>query len=124
LFAQVRTLWWARRYRDAAAGRSARDPQELAQQAPDVIAKLERGEAVLSALKLTRSRNGLYLSALLATDVTKFTSLLFVDAEKAVLAGIGYPKAGEKVFVLKDVLSRKKQLMPMIFELMEKARES
>jgi len=85
---------------------------------------LERGEAVLSALKLTRSRNGLYLSALLATDVTKFTSLLFVDAEKAVLAGIGYPKAGEKVFVLKDVLSRKKQLMPMIFELMEKARES
>ena len=84
---------------------------------------LERSEAVLSALKLTRSRNALYLSALLATDVTKFTSLLFVDAEKAVLAGIGYPKAGEKVFVLKDVLSRKKQLMPMIFELLEKAKE-
>jgi hypothetical protein len=46
-----------------------------------------------------------------------------VDADKALLARIGYPKAGDGVYVLKDILSRKWQLMPTVFELMKKAKE-
>jgi manganese-dependent inorganic pyrophosphatase len=84
---------------------------------------LARGESVLGALKLLRSQKNYYLAALLATDVTKFTSLLFVDSEKPILTSIAYPKAAERVFILHDVLSRKKQLMPMLFELVEKAKE-
>jgi manganese-dependent inorganic pyrophosphatase len=84
---------------------------------------LDRSEGIVSALKALRAKNGLYLSSLMATDVTKLTSLLFVDADRAFLALIGYPKARDGVYVLKDVLSRKKQLMPTILELMEKAKE-
>jgi len=46
-----------------------------------------------------------------------------VDADKALLANISYPKAGEGVYIFKDILSRKKQHMPTVFELMKKAKE-
>jgi manganese-dependent inorganic pyrophosphatase len=82
---------------------------------------LERAEAILSALMALRTQKDSYLAALMATDVTRLTSLLFLDAEKGLMSLVGYPKASEGVFVLKDVLSRKKQLMPTLLELVEKA---
>jgi manganese-dependent inorganic pyrophosphatase len=84
---------------------------------------LDRTDGIVSALKALRAQKGLFLCALMATDVTRLTSLLFLDADKALTALVGYPKASEGVFVLKDVLSRKKQLMPTILELVEKAKE-
>ncbi len=59
----------------------------------------------------------------MVTDITELTSLLLIDADKEFLSLVGYPKAEAGVFVLKDVLSRKKQLMPALFELVEKAEE-
>jgi manganese-dependent inorganic pyrophosphatase len=53
--------------------------------------------------------------------VTELVSLLFVVADKDFLALVSYPSDGEGVYVLRDMLSRKKQLMPAIFEIMEKA---
>jgi manganese-dependent inorganic pyrophosphatase len=84
---------------------------------------LERADAIVSALKVIRAQKGFYLSALMATDVTKLTSLLFLDADRHLASLVGYPKEGEGVFVLKDVLSRKKQLMPTLLELVERAKE-
>ncbi|HOH81248.1 MAG TPA: putative manganese-dependent inorganic diphosphatase [Methanoregulaceae archaeon] len=84
---------------------------------------LGRTESITSALRSLREQRGLYLAALIATDITNFTSLLFVDADKSLYVHIGYPKIGEGVYVLRDILSRKKQLMPTILELMKKAKE-
>ncbi|MEN6474500.1 MAG: putative manganese-dependent inorganic diphosphatase [Syntrophaceae bacterium] len=84
---------------------------------------LERAETILSALATNRDQKGLYLAALIATDVTKLTSLLFVDADKNFLSQITYPKISQGIYTLKDMLSRKKQLMPTLFELMKKAKE-
>jgi manganese-dependent inorganic pyrophosphatase len=85
---------------------------------------MERREEILAGLAALRKEKGYYLSALMVTDVTELTSLLFVDADKDFLALVGYPRAEAGVYVLKDILSRKKQLMPAIFELVEKAKES
>ena len=80
---------------------------------------LERREEMLAGLASLRVENGYYLSALMVTDITELTSLLFIDAPREFLALVGYPKLENGVYVLKDILSRKKQLMPAIFELVE-----
>jgi manganese-dependent inorganic pyrophosphatase len=46
-----------------------------------------------------------------------------IDAEREVMHLIGYPRSEAGIYVLKDILSRKKQLMPAIIELVEKATE-
>jgi len=84
---------------------------------------LERREEFLAGLASLRAEKGYYLAALMVTDVTELTSLLFVEADKDFLSLLGYPKVEAGVYVLKDILSRKKQLMPAIFELVEKAKE-
>lgn len=61
---------------------------------------LKRSEEVISALQSLRARSGLYLAALIATDVTRLSSLLFIDADRELIAHIGYPKASEGVYVL------------------------
>jgi manganese-dependent inorganic pyrophosphatase len=84
---------------------------------------MERREEMLAELAALRAEKGYYLAALMVTDVTELTSLLVIDADKDFLSLVGYPKDEEGVYVLKDILSRKKQLMPAIFELVEKAKE-
>jgi manganese-dependent inorganic pyrophosphatase len=87
----------------------------------DTALVMEKRGEILAALAGIKSEKGYYLSALMVTDVTELVSLLFVVAEKDFLALVGYPAEGDGVYVLKDMLSRKKQLMPAIFEIMEKA---
>jgi len=84
---------------------------------------LGRREEILEGLRALRGAEGCYLAALLATDITELTSLLFIDADKELLHFVGYPRLEAGVYVLKDILSRKKQLMPALFELVEKATE-
>ncbi len=82
-----------------------------------------RSAEILDALKALRAEGGFYLSALMVTDVTKLTSILLVDGEKDFVSLVSYPRLQGGVFMLNDVLSRKKQLMPAIFEMVEKAVE-
>jgi manganese-dependent inorganic pyrophosphatase len=84
---------------------------------------LDRREDILAALRALRAEKGYYLSALMVTDITKLTSVLIVDGENEFVDLVTYPRLDSGIFVLKDVLSRKKQLMPTIFELVEKAVE-
>ena len=84
---------------------------------------IERADSIRVALRALRAEGGYYLSTLMVTDITELTSILIVEAEKDFIALLGYPKIGQNVYVLKDVLSRKKQLMPAILELVEKAIE-
>lgn len=83
---------------------------------------LERGDEVLAELATLRARGGHFFSALMVTDITELSSLLFVDGDKELVSLLRYPRLEDRVFELKDVLSRKKQLVPLLTELTEKAR--
>jgi manganese-dependent inorganic pyrophosphatase len=87
----------------------------------DTAEIMERRAEIAQGLAHLRREGGYYLSAIMVTDITELTSLLLIDADREFLSLVGYPKAEPGVYVLKDILSRKKQLMPALFELVEKA---
>jgi manganese-dependent inorganic pyrophosphatase len=78
-----------------------------------------RKDEILSALETLRSSK-FYFSALLVTDVTTLDSLLFVSGEKHFTAGLTFPRREQEIFILKGIVSRKKQLVPLLTELLEK----
>jgi len=84
---------------------------------------MERKTEILGALAKVRAGGGFYLSAIMVTDITALTSLLLIDGAREAISLIGYPRSEAGIFILKDILSRKKQLMPALFELVERAVE-
>ncbi|MDR0556346.1 MAG: inorganic diphosphatase, partial [Treponema sp.] len=80
-----------------------------------------RRSEIVAALEQVRAEKAHLFSALLSTDVTVLDSLLFVSGKKAFTSHINFPVTGEGAYVLKEVVSRKKQLMPLLAELVEKA---
>ncbi|MDR0586478.1 MAG: putative manganese-dependent inorganic diphosphatase [Treponema sp.] len=78
-----------------------------------------RKDEILSALETLRNAK-FYFSALLVTDVTALDSLLFVSGEKSFTAGLNFPRREQEIFILKGIVSRKKQLVPLLTELLEK----
>ena len=77
---------------------------------------------VLAALENYRSRRGYYISALLVTDVVKQDSLLLVAGDPAFLESIDYPEIEPGVHELKDVVSRKKQLLPYLTHCLQRVK--
>ena len=78
---------------------------------------MERKDEIIAALEEARAQKGHLFSALLVTDITMLDSLLVVAANKAFTGLINYPAAAKNVYELKGVVSRKKQLMPILAEL-------
>jgi manganese-dependent inorganic pyrophosphatase len=74
----------------------------------------EEKAALTKELKRVESEMGLNLSAVLITDIVLGTSLLLVTGEKRILYSLGYTKLSDGLFELKDVISRKKQVVPHI----------
>ena len=66
-----------------------------------------------------RSRKAV-LSALMVTDITKLTSLLVVATESTNEQFIDFPQQEDSVYILRDIVSRKKQLIPLLSEQIEK----
>ncbi|MDR3078333.1 MAG: DHH family phosphoesterase, partial [Planctomycetota bacterium] len=85
----------------------------------DLRESLTRKTEFVEALERERLRTGCLFSALLITDTTLLTSLLAMAAEPAFLQFVNLPKQEESVYAMKDVVSRKKQLMPILSELVE-----
>jgi manganese-dependent inorganic pyrophosphatase len=81
-----------------------------------------RKAEILGALEATRSARDMLFSALMVTDVTVLDSLLFVAGDPDFIALINFPKRGDNLYFLKEMVSRKKQLLPLLSELVEKAR--
>jgi manganese-dependent inorganic pyrophosphatase len=77
----------------------------------------ERKDEIATALEQTRAGKNHLFSALLATDVTTLDSLLFVAGNKAFTGLINFPAAAPGVYELKGIVSRKKQLLPLLAEL-------
>ncbi|MBP7094743.1 MAG: putative manganese-dependent inorganic diphosphatase [Spirochaetia bacterium] len=84
---------------------------------------LGRSDELFAELAASRKAGRHLFAALLATDVTELSSLLFLEADKDFHAQLRYPRVLPNVYELKDVLSRKKQLMPALFEAVEKLVE-
>jgi len=81
----------------------------------------DRADDVREALASVRAERGLDFTGLLVTDISKATSLLAYDGDPGIASAIAYPKVAENLFELQGVLSRKKQLLPYILELLRGA---
>ena len=81
---------------------------------------LSRKQDFLDELEITRRSHGGLFSALLVTDITRLCSIMLIAAEKSFIPFITFPKQEDNVYFLKDVMSRKKQLIPLLSEIIEK----
>ena len=79
-----------------------------------------RKDEVFAALQKVRDAKELLFASLLVTDVTALDSLLFVSGKKQFISNINFPKLDDGIYILKEIVSRKKQLIPLCSELVEK----
>jgi manganese-dependent inorganic pyrophosphatase len=56
----------------------------------------------------------------MVTDIVALNSYLIIAGDPLLTDMIGYPYAEEGVYSLKGILSRKKQLVPYLMELVKK----
>lgn len=80
---------------------------------------LDRKKEFLSELEIERRSNKMLFSALLVTDITQLSSILLIESDPKFVPFITFPKQEDKIYFLKDVVSRKKQLVPLITEIVE-----
>lgn len=71
-------------------------------------------EALQEELRTLIKEQNLDLACLMITDITLNDSLLLIEAPVEIRQKIGYPRKDSHLFVLKGVVSRKKQLFPFI----------
>jgi manganese-dependent inorganic pyrophosphatase len=74
----------------------------------------ERKEELRSALEDHARRQRLDFSALLVTDVVTHGSLLLLSRESDAWEEVNYPRLDRGLYALESVVSRKKQLLPLI----------
>ena len=81
----------------------------------------QRKSELAVALEEMAREGGLAFSALLVTDIAKGGSLLLMSREPDGWEEINYPQLEDKLYQLDEVVSRKKQLLPLIISLLEAA---
>lgn len=74
----------------------------------------KRKDELIEALETYRARNGYFFSALFVTDVSTQSSLLVAVGDADFIGRIGYPRLENAIYELRDVVSRKKQLLPYL----------
>jgi manganese-dependent inorganic pyrophosphatase len=77
---------------------------------------LSRKDEFLAALETERSDRDALFSALMVTDVGKLKSNLLIAAKADFLSLLEFPRREEGVYFLGDIVSRKKQLLPLLAE--------
>jgi len=82
----------------------------------------ERKDDLRGALEEFAKRNKLAFSALLVTDVVTNGSLLLLSQESDAWEDVNYPRLDRGLYSLKNVVSRKKQLLPLITQLIQASR--
>ena len=74
----------------------------------------QRKVELFNALSEYQRHHGYLFSALMVTDVTTQCSMLLVAGAKKFVDRIDYPKVEPGVYELREVVSRKKQLLPYL----------
>lgn len=82
----------------------------------------QRKDELLAALTEMAQARGLEFSSLLVTDIVSNGSLLLMSHEPDYWEEINYPRVERHLYQLDDVVSRKKQLLPLIARLIASAR--
>jgi len=82
----------------------------------------KRKTELLAALENYRRDRNYFFSALLVTDVASQQSLMLVAGKKEFVAKIDYPELEQGVFELRDVVSRKKQLLPYLTHCLQRMK--
>ena len=80
---------------------------------------LDRKDDFMTELELERRGNKAIFASLLVTDITALSSILLIACDPKFEPFITFPKQEEHAYFLKDVVSRKKQLVPLITEQIE-----
>jgi len=78
----------------------------------------DRADELREEMEAHRKRAGLHLAALMVTDITHGTTLLVVSGEEKIVRLISYPEVADSVHEMTDVLSRKKQVLPYLMEIL------
>ena len=81
----------------------------------------KRKDELLEALGVYRRKRGYHYSAMLVTDVTTQCSLLLVVGDEEFTRRIDYPRLEPGIYELRDVVSRKKQLLPYLTHCLRQA---
>lgn len=81
---------------------------------------MERKEDILAGLEKEQARTGDLFTALMVTDTTELDSALFIKGDPLFLSLIRYPKLDENIHMLKGILSRKKQLVPGLLDIIRR----
>ena len=74
----------------------------------------KRKDEILGALESYRAQRAYHFSTLLVTDVTTQSSLLLVVGDEKFIKRIDHPRLEPGIYELRDVVSRKKQLLPYL----------
>ncbi|TWT75194.1 putative manganese-dependent inorganic diphosphatase [Allorhodopirellula solitaria] len=81
----------------------------------------QRQNELAQALSGLADENSLDFSALMVTDISSNGSLLLMSSEPVGWDEINYPQLEDRLYKLDNVVSRKKQLLPLISSLLESA---
>ena len=85
----------------------------------DLLLLKERLPSLKQALCDFRDKRGLDFAMLMVTDVVDSSSRLLLTDELPILGDLPYPKQPDGTLLAEDVVSRKKQLLPVILGLLE-----
>lgn len=121
----------------AGSGIASRDPKEVVNtdikvyeaggedfaiaqaEVTDLLLLKERLPSLHQALCDLRDKRGLYFAMLMVTDVVGGSSRLLLTDDLPILGELPYPKQTDGTLLAEGVVSRKKQLLPVVLGLLE-----
>lgn len=77
-------------------------------------------EQLLSALDEVKKRDKLFIAGLMVTDITSETTLFLVEGHTHIAHVMEYPQLEPHLYELKNVMSRKKQMVPHLLKILAK----
>ena len=77
-------------------------------------------EELLSVLTDVKRRDNLFIAGLMVTDITTETTLFLVEGHTRIAHVMEYPQLEPHLYELKNVMSRKKQMVPHLLKILAK----
>ncbi len=75
-------------------------------------------ERLLEALAVLKRRDNLFIAGLMVTDITTETTLFLVEGHTLIAHVMEYPQLEPHLYEFKDVMSRKKQMVPHLLKIL------
>lgn len=79
----------------------------------------ERFENLLNELEVLRKENRYYFSGMMITDIVSGDSIILFRGEKLIISSTGFSEKERGVYLAKGLLSRKKQLLPLLLSIIK-----